>query len=82
MLLSPSLASAFTCSLARLLALSFISCCQCHSEETTEAFGPFYLVTMSGSPVYAKEVKDPTQGVTVCNLFVGKDSGQVEEQLE
>ena len=33
--------------------------CQCLSEETLTAVGPFYLVSMPG------EVKDPTQGVNV-----------------
>ena len=33
--------------------------CLCLSEETLNAGGPFYLVSMPG------EVKDPTQGVNV-----------------
>ena len=41
------------------LAISFTPLCQCLSEETLKAVGPFYLVSMTG------EVKDPTQGVNV-----------------
>ena len=41
------------------LAISFTPLCQCLSEETLKAVGPFYLVPMPG------EVKDPTQGVNV-----------------
>ena len=33
--------------------------CQCFSEETLKAVGPFYLVSMPG------EVNDPTQGLNV-----------------
>ena len=36
------------------LAISFTPLCQCLSEETLKAVGPFYLVSMPG------EVKDPT----------------------
>ena len=36
-----------------------VSFCQCLSEETLKAIGPFYLVSMPG------EVKYPTQGVNV-----------------
>ena len=36
------------------LATSFVPLCQCLSEETLKAVGPFYLVSMPG------EVKDPT----------------------
>ena len=36
------------------LAIPFIPPCQCLSDETLKAFGPFYLVSMPG------EVKDPT----------------------
>ena len=36
------------------LAIPFTPLCQCHSEETLKAVGPFYLVSMPG------EVKDPT----------------------
>ena len=36
------------------LAIPFTLLCQCHSEETINAVGPFYLVSMPG------EVKDPT----------------------
>ena len=45
----------------KLLAISFTPLCQCLSEETLKAVGPFYmyLVPMPG------EVKDPTQGVNV-----------------
>ena len=35
----------------------------CLSDETLKAVGPFYLVSMPG------EVKDPTQGVNMCNLW-------------
>ena len=41
------------------LAIYFTSVCQCLSEETLEAVGTFYLVSM---PV---EVKYPIQGVNV-----------------
>ena len=41
------------------LAIPFTPLCQCLSEETLKAVGPFYLVSVSG------EVKDPTQGVNV-----------------
>ena len=41
------------------LAISFTPLCQCLSEETLKAVGPFYMVPMPG------EVKDPTQGVNV-----------------
>ena len=41
------------------LAIQFNLLCQCLSEETLKAVGPFYLVSMPG------EVKDPTQGVNV-----------------
>ena len=37
----------------------FTSHCQCLSDETLYAVGPFYLVFMPG------EVKDPTKGVNV-----------------
>ena len=37
-----------------LLAIPFTTLCQCLSEETLKAVGPFYLVSMPG------EVKDPT----------------------
>ena len=36
------------------LAIPFTLLCQCFSEETLKAVGPFYLVCMPG------EVKDPT----------------------
>ena len=36
------------------LAIPFTPICQCLSEETLKAVGPFYLVSMPG------EVKDPT----------------------
>ena len=36
------------------LAIPFIPLCQCLSDETLKAVGPFYLVSMPG------EVKDPT----------------------
>ena len=36
------------------LAIPFTPPCQCLSDETLKAVGPFYLVSMSG------EVKDPT----------------------
>ena len=36
------------------LAIPFTPPCQCLSEETLKAVGPFYLVSMPG------EVKDPT----------------------
>ena len=39
------------------MAISFTPLCQCLSEETVKAVGPFYLVSMPG------EVKDPTRGV-------------------
>ena len=35
-------------------AIPFIPLCQCLSDETVKAVGPFYLVPMPG------EVKDPT----------------------
>ena len=38
---------------------SFTQLCQCLSEETLKAVGPFYLVSMPG------EVKDPTHGKCV-----------------
>ena len=38
----------------RTLAIPFTPLCQCLSEETLKAVGPFYLVSMTG------EVKDPT----------------------
>ena len=38
----------------KTLAISFTPLCQCLSEETLKAVGPFYLVSMPG------EVKDPT----------------------
>ena len=38
----------------RTLAIPFTPPCQCLSEETLKAVGPFYLVSMPG------EVKDPT----------------------
>ena len=41
------------------LAISFTPLCQCISEETLKAVGPFYLVSMPG------EVKDPTPGLNV-----------------
>ena len=41
------------------LAILFASLCQCLSEETLKAIGPFYLVSMPG------EVKDPTKRVNV-----------------
>ena len=43
----------------KLLAISFTPLCQCLSEETLKAVGPFYLVSMPG------EVKYPTPGVNV-----------------
>ena len=36
------------------LAIPFTLLCQCLSDETVKAVGPFYLVSMPG------EVKDPT----------------------
>ena len=36
------------------LAIPFTPLCQCLSDETVKAVGPFYLVSMPG------EVKDPT----------------------
>ena len=36
------------------LAIPFTPLCQCLSDETLKAVGPFYLVSMPG------EVKDPT----------------------
>ena len=36
------------------LAIPFTPLCQCLSDETLKAVGPFYLVAMPG------EVKDPT----------------------
>ena len=39
---------------AATLAIPFTQLCQCLSEETLKAVGPFYLVSMPG------EVKDPT----------------------
>ena len=36
------------------LAIPFTPPCQCLSDETLKAVGPFYLVSISG------EVKDPT----------------------
>ena len=45
------------------LALYIRDCVsQCLSDETLKNVGPFYLVSMPG------EVKDPTQGVFMCNL--------------
>ena len=41
------------------LTISFTPLCQCLSDKTLKAVGPFYLVSM---PV---EVKDPTQSVNV-----------------
>ena len=41
------------------LAIPLAPLCQCLSEETIKAVGPFYLVSMPG------EVNDPTQGVNV-----------------
>ena len=55
------------------LAILFTPLCQCLSEETLKAVGPFYLVSMAG------ELKDPTQGVNVQSAV---DSTTVrEEQL-
>ena len=39
---------------SELLAIPFTPPCQCLSDETLKAVGPFYLVSMPG------EVKDPT----------------------
>ena len=36
------------------LAISFTPLCQCLSDETVKAVGPFYMLSMPG------EVKDPT----------------------
>ena len=41
------------------LIIPFTPLCQCLSEETLKAVGPFYLVSTPG------EVKYPTQGVNV-----------------
>ena len=41
------------------LAISFTPLCQCLSEETLKAVGPFYPVSMPG------EVKYPTRGKCV-----------------
>ena len=41
------------------LAISFTTFCQCFSEETLKAVGPFYLVSMPCG------VKHPAQGVNV-----------------
>ena len=41
------------------LAIRFIPLCQCLSEETQKAVGPFYLVSMP------EDLKDPTQGLNV-----------------
>ena len=43
----------------RTLTIPFTPLCQCRSEDTLKAVGPFYLVPVPG------EVKDPTQGVNV-----------------
>ena len=43
----------------KLWQFPFTPLCQCLSEETPKAVGPFYLVSMPG------EVKYPTQGVNV-----------------
>ena len=43
----------------RTLTISFTPLCQCHSEDTLKAVGPFYLVSVPG------EVKDPTQVINV-----------------
>ena len=40
--------------LSGTLAIPFTPLCQCLSDETVKAVGPFYLVSMPG------EVKDPT----------------------
>ena len=39
---------------SRPLAIPFTPLCQCLSDETLKAVGPFYLVSMPG------EIKDPT----------------------
>ena len=53
--------------------------CQCLSEETLKADGPFYLVSMPG------EVKDPTQGVNVYpvvdSLILEKDKSCISPSL-
>ena len=41
------------------LAIPFTPLCQCLSEETLKAVGPFYRVSMPG------ELNDPTHGVNV-----------------
>ena len=38
----------------KILAIPFTPLCQCLSDETVKAVGPFYQVSMPG------EVKDPT----------------------
>ena len=43
-----------------LLAISFTPLCQCLSEETLKAVGPFYLASMPG------EVKNPTSLHWIC----------------
>ena len=45
---------------SELLGIPFTPLCQCLSEETLQAVGPFYLVTMPG------EIKDPTSPHPVC----------------
>ena len=40
-------------------AIPFTLLCQCLSEETLKAVGPFYLVSVAG------QVKDPTREVNV-----------------
>ena len=48
-----------TCCRFKTWAISFTPLCPCLLEETLEAIGPFYLVSMPG------EVKDPTRGKCV-----------------
>ena len=49
----------------KLGQFSFTPLCQCLSEETLKAVGPFYLVSMPG------EVKDPTSLHWKCVTYRG-----------
>ena len=50
------------------LAIPLTLLCQCLSDETLKAVGPFYLVSMPG------EVKDPTESALECVTVVDSTS--------
>ena len=58
------------------LAIPFTPLCQCLSDETVKAVGPFYLVSMPG------EVKDPTSPHSLeCVTVVDSTSPPPEVRL-